>query len=101
MNPGLFGANGTAREYPVDNAPSIKQRLWRCRPDMLTRELVSKLCAAQVGRGIRAVNIQIKIACQNDRKGRLVLAGIVKAIKQLGATQTVIPPAFQVKVVTD
>src|SRR5271166_358415 len=101
MNSGLFCGNRPPREYPVDDAPSNKQRLWRCCSHMLIREFVSKLRTADVGRGSRPGNIQVKIACQNDRNCRFVLAGIVKAIKQLGAAQTVISPAFKVKVVTD
>src|SRR5208283_447713 len=101
MNLGPRGSNGTAREYPVDDAPSIKQRPGRCCSDLLAREFVSKLCAAHVGTGSRPRNIQIKIACQHDRDGRLVLASIVETLMQLGAAQTVISAALQVKVVID
>src|SRR5271166_3691147 len=101
MNSGLFCGNRPPREYPVDNAPPIKQRLWRGCSHMLIREFVSKLRTADVGRGSRPGNVQVKIACQNDRNCRFVLASIVQAIKQLGAAQTVISAALQVKVVAD
>src|SRR5271166_581726 len=101
MNSGLFCGKRTSREYPVDDAPSIKQRFRRRCPDTLVRELVSKLRTADVGRGGRPGNVQVKIACQNDRNCRFVLAGIVEALLQLGATQTVISAALQVKVIAD
>src|SRR5271157_5141511 len=47
MNLGLHGSDGTSREYPIDDAPSIKQRPWRCCSDTLIRECVSKLRAAR------------------------------------------------------
>src|SRR5271157_2617897 len=101
MNLGLRGSEGTSREYPIDDATSIKQRPWRCCSDTLIRECVSKLRAANVGTSSRPGNIQIKIACQNDRNGRFVLVNIVQTLLQLGAAQTVISAALQVKIVSD
>src|SRR5271157_1317767 len=100
MNLGLHGSDGTSREYPIDDAPSIKQRPWRCCSDTLIRECVSKLRAANVGTSSRPGNIQIKIACQNDRNGRFVLVNIVQALLQLGAAQTVIATTLKMKVVS-
>src|SRR5208337_297672 len=101
MNLRLSCGKRPPREYPIDDAPAIKQRLWRCCSHTLIREFVSKLRTADVGRGSRPGNVQVKIACQNDRNCRFVLASIVQAIKQLGAAQTVISAALQVKVVAD
>ena len=92
MNFGLICGNRPAGKYPVDDAATIKQRLWRGCSDTLVREVVSKLCAAQLGTGGRTVNVQVKVACQNDRDCRFVLAGIVQAIKQLGSSANRYPP---------